>query len=118
MLDSCTCSDGIISDCLMVVGLEAGINFEGVTVKPMEDNQSCLDGNSFDSTAVDGLEVGTSSDGLVVVSTVTYCFFSIGFNSNGHESVGFNSDAFTLALGKTDKVNSQLSKGTFFGKYP
>ena len=75
MLGSCTCSDGIISDCLMVAGFEAGINFEGVAVKPMEDNQSCLDGNSSDSTVVDGLEVGTSSDGLVVVSTVTYCFF-------------------------------------------
>ena len=110
----------------MVVGIEAGINSNCFTAKPMEDNNSCLDGKSFNSTAMDGLEVRTSSNGLVVASMEINCIFSAGFNSGGHKvaqmelngssSDGFNSVDFMMVLGNTDMVNLQLSKGIFLAK--
>ena len=68
---------------------------------------------------MDGLEVGTSSDGPVVALME----ISAGLNSvspavaqmvlSGSFGDGFNSDDSSMVTGKTDMVNSQLSKGIF-----
>ena len=122
-LVSCSGSDGINSNSLTVAGIEARFNLNGLTMRPMVGISSCLDRINSDSIAVDGLEFGTSSDGLKVAPMEINSFFSTGFNSNGHEVAqmdlygtspdGFNFDDFTMVLGKTDMVISQLSKCIF-----
>ncbi|KAL0008930.1 hypothetical protein SO802_010432 [Lithocarpus litseifolius] len=122
-LVSCSGSGGISSDSLSVAGIEAGFTSDGLKVRPMVGFNCCLDRLSSDSTAVDGLEFGTSSDGLEVAPLEINSSFSAGFNSTGHEVAqmdlfgpflgGFNSVDFTMVLGKTDTVISQISKAIF-----
>ena len=123
LLVSCSGSDGISSDSLMVAGIGAGYNSVGLTARSTVGFINGLERKSSDSTAVDGLELGTNYDGCVVAPMVVNSFFSAGFLSYSHEVTqmgangcstdGFNSIDFTQGLGKTLMVNSQLLKGIF-----